>query len=239
MIKVYLAARYTRRAEMEYFADLLKLLKVADFDVVSRWVYGAEEVVGISREEICALDLEDIDRADAVISFTEPRGSFTPSGGRHVEFGYGLALGKVMINIGEWENVFHHHPRVYHYDDFGHFVDQIPNIAFKPRIVTLNQYQEAALTSKLSMPLYYPALKLSGEAGEVAEKIGKIYRDKNGEVTMDDRQELVKELGDVAWYLSSMADELFTDLEHVANVNIDKLSSRVKRGVLQGSGDNR
>lgn len=113
---------------MEYFADLLKLLKVADFDVVSRWVYGAEEVVGISREEICALDLEDVERADAVISFTEPRGTPVPGGGRHVEFGYGLALGKVMINIGEKENVFHHHPRVYHYNDFGHFVEQIPNI---------------------------------------------------------------------------------------------------------------
>lgn len=87
--------------------------------------------------------------------------------------------------------------------------------------------------------LYYPALGLCGEAGEVAEKIKKIIRDKNGEVSARDRIELTKELGDVQWYINALCFELRIELEHVAVGNICKLKSRVKRGVIGGSGDNR
>lgn len=101
--------------------------------------------------------------------------------------------------------------------------------------------------------LIYPALKLAGEAGEVAEKVGKLLRDKgyvpmfNDEyptddkyiINMDDRNELIKELGDVLWYLSALATELDTSLEAIARANIRKLADRAKRDVLGGSGDNR
>lgn len=106
-MKVYLAALFSRREEMEQIADRLK---GCGFDIVARWVYGGED--GLTREQIALLDLEDVDRADAVVSFTHPRGTLTSGGGRHAEFGYALAKGKRVIVIGEREHIFHHHPTV-------------------------------------------------------------------------------------------------------------------------------
>ncbi len=85
----------------------------------------------------------------------------------------------------------------------------------------------------------YRTLGLVGEAGEVAEKIKKILRDKNGQMSAADKQEIVKELGDVLWYIQSLADVLEVPLSHVAEVNLTKIHSRKARGVTRGSGDNR
>ncbi|MCF7795358.1 nucleoside triphosphate pyrophosphohydrolase family protein [Patescibacteria group bacterium] len=85
----------------------------------------------------------------------------------------------------------------------------------------------------------YPTLGLAGESGEVSEKIKKIIRDKEGIVQEEDRLAIEKELGDVLWYLSQLASELEIDLESVAQRNIEKLQSRLERGVLSGSGDDR
>ncbi|MFP4514390.1 MAG: nucleoside triphosphate pyrophosphohydrolase family protein [Parcubacteria group bacterium] len=85
----------------------------------------------------------------------------------------------------------------------------------------------------------YPTLGLVGESGEVAEKIKKIIRDKEGVVNDEDRRAIEKELGDVLWYLSQLASELKIDLETVAQKNIEKLQSRLERGKLSGSGDDR
>ncbi len=85
----------------------------------------------------------------------------------------------------------------------------------------------------------YPALGLVEEAGEVAGKLKKIIRDKNGQMQMDDYHAVTKELGDVLWYLSAMCSELGLSLEQVAKENILKLSDRQARGKLSGSGDNR
>ena len=87
--------------------------------------------------------------------------------------------------------------------------------------------------------IVYPTLGLVGESGEVAEKVKKIFRDKSGEISIDDREELIKELGDVLWYVTAIANELGTTLHAVALKNIDKLSSRKDRNMLNGSGDNR
>ena len=87
--------------------------------------------------------------------------------------------------------------------------------------------------------LYYPALGLAGEAGEVCEKIKKIYRDKKGIVSKEDKVELTKELGDVLWYVAALASEIDICLSEVVETNLDKLHSRMKRNVIKGSGDNR
>ncbi len=82
--------------------------------------------------------------------------------------------------------------------------------------------------------LYYVAMGLAGEAGEVANKIKKHIRD--GVLDFD---KVADELGDVLWYVSQMASELGYDLGTIAEGNIDKLYSRLERGVVQGEGDNR
>ncbi|MEA2313973.1 MAG: hypothetical protein QOI03_665 [Solirubrobacteraceae bacterium] len=87
--------------------------------------------------------------------------------------------------------------------------------------------------------LAYPALGLAGEAGEVAEHAKKAIRDDAGIVSDERRDAMAKELGDVLWYVSQLASELDLDLEEIARANLEKLLSRVRRGVLAGSGDNR
>lgn len=85
----------------------------------------------------------------------------------------------------------------------------------------------------------YPTLGLTGEAGEVAEKIKKLIRDKGGVLSEEYRQEIGKELGDLLWYLSQLATELGLSLEAIAQGNLEKLRSRLERGKIQGEGDNR
>jgi NTP pyrophosphatase (non-canonical NTP hydrolase) len=85
----------------------------------------------------------------------------------------------------------------------------------------------------------YPTLGLTGESGEVAEKIKKVLRDKAGKIDEIDREEIKKELGDVLWYLTQLASELKISLEEVATSNLTKLYDRMERGTLSGSGDNR
>lgn len=85
----------------------------------------------------------------------------------------------------------------------------------------------------------YPALKLCGETGEVAEKLGKVMRDENSVLTREKKEELIKELGDVLWYITALAIEFDSSLEEVAHKNWAKLLDRAERDVLHGSGDNR
>jgi NTP pyrophosphatase (non-canonical NTP hydrolase) len=87
--------------------------------------------------------------------------------------------------------------------------------------------------------LYYPALGLAGEAGEVCEKIKKIMRDQKGHFTEDNVEEISKELGDVLWYVAMLAVEFNIALSSVAEDNLTKLQDRMERGVIKGSGDNR
>ena len=85
----------------------------------------------------------------------------------------------------------------------------------------------------------YPTLGLVGESGEVAEKIKKVLRDKNGNLDDDSKLALKKELGDVLWYLSNLCDELGFSLNDIATVNLEKLNLRLSRGKISGSGDDR
>lgn len=104
------------------------------------------------------------------------------------------------------------------------------------------QYQQRMVKLKVYPTDYkviYPALKLAGESGEVAEKIGKILRDQSGEISDDNKNEIKKELGDVLWYINALATDLDIDLEDVAQTNINKLEKRKEDNKLHGSGDNR
>ena len=111
--------------------------------------------------------------------------------------------------------------------------------------MNLNEYQQKAISTAIYpsrgslLGMIYCTLKLNGEAGEVAEKIGKILRDNNGKMSDEKRIELIKELGDVLWYIANLADELSVSLDDVANINLEKLAQRKANNTLHGSGDNR
>ena len=83
------------------------------------------------------------------------------------------------------------------------------------------------------------ALGLAGEAGEVANKIKKIYRDNDGNVTPDHVRVLADEMGDVLWYAAQICEELGIGIGWCAANNIAKLADRQERGVLHGDGDER
>src|SRR5690606_9008490 len=112
--------------------------------------------------------------------------------------------------------------------------------------MTLDEYQAEARSTALypeSARVLYPTLKLAGEAGEVAEKLGKLMRDEayvpGAALSEAQVAALSKELGDVLWYVANLAADLGLSLTEVGRVNLDKLQSRKERGVIHGSGDER
>jgi NTP pyrophosphatase (non-canonical NTP hydrolase) len=113
--------------------------------------------------------------------------------------------------------------------------------------VTFNEYQKAALKTDVfegersidSHAFIAKLLGLVGETGEVAEKFKKIFRDKGGKISPEEIEEMKKELGDILWYVATVAAYLDIELDEAATKNIEKLASRHSRGVLRGSGDNR
>lgn len=134
-------------------------------------------------------------------------------------------------------------------------------------VPAFNIYQRIATQSAIypgqgtTLGLIYTALKMNGEAGEFAEHVGKAMRDDDlleirngddgrrgdepcvclddGELTADRHTLLVKEIGDVLWYLSAACNELGITLAEAAATNLEKLCDRGERNQLQGSGDTR
>jgi NTP pyrophosphatase (non-canonical NTP hydrolase) len=82
-------------------------------------------------------------------------------------------------------------------------------------------------------------LGLVGEAGEVANKVKKIIRDDKGFLTEKMRLALCKEMGGTLWYYIRVLDDLGVDIGEIAQLNREELESRVARGTLLGSGDDR
>ena len=106
-------------------------------------------------------------------------------------------------------------------------------------MITATAYQEQAKTTAIFPPeraLEYLTLGLVGEAGEVANKVKGMIRDKK---IFRSEEEIASELGDVLWYCAMLADYLDTNLGKIMEDNIDKLQSRKSRGTLGGSGDRR
>jgi NTP pyrophosphatase (non-canonical NTP hydrolase) len=85
----------------------------------------------------------------------------------------------------------------------------------------------------------YPTLGLANEAGEVAGKIKKIFRDMAGMIGVSEQEALAAQLGDVLWYLAQVATELGLSLDHIAARNIAKLLDRQSRGKIRGDGVDR
>ena len=111
----------------------------------------------------------------------------------------------------------------------------------------IDDYAQQAITTLSSDYAYGDAnaqlmgmvLGLGGESGEVLEKFKKLLRDQKGEITELDKQAIIKELGDILWYVTAVAHLLGSSLEEVARRNNAKLASRQQRGQLRGSGDDR
>lgn len=112
-----------------------------------------------------------------------------------------------------------------------------------PTARDFSTYQRAAARTGALIatdhPIVYPTLGLANEAGEVAGKVKKIFRDRQGVITDADREALTLELGDVLWYLSEICTRLGIRLEDVAERNVAKLADRASRGVIGGEGDTR
>ncbi len=98
-----------------------------------------------------------------------------------------------------------------------------------------SRWVEGKIMTEGETRLIENTLGLIGESGEIAEKIKKLLRDN----TKVEAQDIIKELGDVAFYLTALANYFGSSLDEVLELNMIKLNDRQERGVLKGSGDNR
>jgi hypothetical protein len=128
MTAIYLAARYSRHPQMREARDVLARM---GHTVTSRWIdqHGGDQLESATLAQLninpaaCSIygihDVEDVTAADVVVSFTGGEGG---KGGRHVEFGLGIALGKDLVVIGPREHIFHTLPQVRQYETWPDFV---------------------------------------------------------------------------------------------------------------------
>ena len=109
--------------------------------------------------------------------------------------------------------------------------------------ITATDYQAMACETAIfrkHQAMEYLTLGLTGEAGEIANKVKKFIRDgASKDEYLAKRIEIGYEIGDVMWYCAVLADELDMNLGHIMEKNLEKLADRKKRGALSGSGDNR
>jgi NTP pyrophosphatase (non-canonical NTP hydrolase) len=114
--------------------------------------------------------------------------------------------------------------------------------------MTFDEYQKQAITTDTfggSMSslddhgFLEKAFGLVGEAGEAAEKLKRIFREKGGAASSEDIAELIKEFGDILWYISALSHYFNVSLDDVAAGNLEKVLSRKQRGQTLGKGDNR
>src|SRR5690348_13315507 len=109
--------------------------------------------------------------------------------------------------------------------------------------MNLDDYQKQALRTarpkEAKDEIFHLLLALCGESGEIAEKAKKIIRDKGSDFSEWDRDDIVKELGDVLWYVAVIANYFDISMGEVGEKNIAKLADRLQRDMIRGSGDNR
>jgi hypothetical protein len=110
-MRIYLAAAYHHYPLMQ---EVAALLTQHGHTVMSRWIKGANaahdgnlfapEVLQRSQQWAQG-DLEDVKAAEVLLYFSEP--GTRQRGGKAVEFGVALALGKRLIVVGGFEHLFH------------------------------------------------------------------------------------------------------------------------------------
>ena len=110
------------------------------------------------------------------------------------------------------------------------------------RVSDLDMYQKVAKTTAIyprEQAIIYPTLGLTGEAGEVANKVKKIIRD--GSNSKDEKlvSEIKSEIGDCLWYIAILANDFDIKLSDIASTNLEKLANRKKNNTIHGSGDTR
>ena len=109
--------------------------------------------------------------------------------------------------------------------------------------ITASMYQEKACETAIfpkKQAMEYLTLGLTGESGEIANKVKKFIRDGAAkDEYLAKRIEIGYEIGDVLWYCAVLAEELEMNLGHIMEKNLEKLADRHKRGKISGSGDNR
>ena len=110
------------------------------------------------------------------------------------------------------------------------------------KVSDLDMYQQVAKQTAIyprEQAIIYPTLGLTGEAGEVANKVKKIIRDDGNKINEGLVQEISAEIGDVLWYIAVLADDIGCKLSDIANANLIKLANRKEKGTIHGSGDKR
>lgn len=123
--------------------------------------------------------------------------------------------------------------------------------------MTLQEYGVLAMSTCLNTSNndVYALNGLTAEVGEIHDKVAKWVRKGLVEIQdnnicvvapdvfaddgIDPSRELLKECGDVLWFVNLLCIRLGSSLEEVAQMNVSKLASRQRRGVIDGNGDNR
>jgi len=110
------------------------------------------------------------------------------------------------------------------------------------KVSDLDMYQKVAITTAIyprEQAIIYPTLGLTGEAGEVANKVKKIIRDGSDKNNEDLVQAISSEIGDCLWYIAVLASDIGVKLSDIASDNLEKLANRKKNNTIHGSGDTR
>jgi nucleoside 2-deoxyribosyltransferase len=128
-VKLYLAAQFSWK---ERIAECKKTLEAQGHTITSTWTEenanpncSLKDYEGNYHAEMANRDLLEIEAADGIVLFSVDPDEYTRRGGRHVEFGYALGLGKEIHVVGPKENIFHHLPKVKQFDDWGYFLEYI------------------------------------------------------------------------------------------------------------------
>jgi nucleoside 2-deoxyribosyltransferase len=116
--RVYVAAPYPERDAARRVAQALEQ---AGLDVTSTWVRQDDAPSDASARR----DLADLARADVLVALNPAAWADRGTGGRHVEFGYALALGKALVVVGVRSHVFHELPAVTVVPDVAALVAQL------------------------------------------------------------------------------------------------------------------
>lgn len=111
--------------------------------------------------------------------------------------------------------------------------------AYQKAIIKFDLNEKIESQNEVDFAFVDKVLGLSGEAGEVADKVKKVIRDQEVKLSANDKKAIGQELGDILWYVATSARYLGISLEQIASENIEKLESRLSRGKISGSGDER